>query len=184
MYIFYDTETTGTHAQARMTQLAFALYDEQGNKLEEYQAFIKPDGWVIPREKFFLDNGMTTERNQELGIPLYEALRRFQDALKLANYKVAHNHSFDNRIVSGEIARTSITPELFKYKKSFCTMLSTVEWVKAPNKNRAGYKWPNMQELYKACFGKNFENDHDALGDITALAECFFYLKQNGIIKI
>jgi DNA polymerase III epsilon subunit-like protein len=41
-YLFYDTETTGVHSKARMTQLAFVLFEEDGTIIEEYQAFTKP----------------------------------------------------------------------------------------------------------------------------------------------
>ena len=73
-YLVYDTETNGFPPHARMTQLAFCLFNDEGTILCANQDFVKPDGWVIPKTAFFLDNGMTTERNEELGKPVEEVL--------------------------------------------------------------------------------------------------------------
>jgi len=184
MYLVYDTETNGFPPKARMTQLSFCLFTEDGEIIKQYQAFCKPDGWEIPKEKFFIENGMTTERNEELGIPVFEILREFQEALKQCKYKIAHNHTFDNQIVTNEIAFAGIEPALFKYKKSFCTMLSTVNYVGALNKWGKPGKWPNLQELHKKCFGEEFDGAHDSLADVKATMNCFLHLKKNKIILI
>jgi DNA polymerase-3 subunit epsilon len=184
MYLVYDTETNGFPPKARMTQLAFILYAEDGTIIEQFESLIKPDGWVIPKQQFFIDNNMSTERCEEHGIPVFDALRRLQDALKQCSYKIAHNHNFDNQIVTNEIAFAGIEPALFKYKKSFCTMLSTVEYVGAINKWGKPGKWPNLMELHNKVFGCDFEGAHDALDDVKATGNCFFELKRKGIIKI
>jgi len=184
MYLIYDTETNGFPPKARMTQLSFCLFTEYGEMIKLYQAFCKPDGWVIPKEKFFLDNGMTTERNEELGIPVFDILREFQDALKQARYKIAHNHNFDKQIVWNEIMFAGIEIAPFKFTKEFCTMLSAVDYAGALDKWGKPRKWPNLQELHKKCFGVEFDGAHDSLADVKATMNCFLYLKKNGIIKI
>ena len=181
-YLVFDTETNGFPPKARMTQLAFCLFNDKGEILEEYQAFIKPDGWVIPKEKFFIENGMTTERNEALGIPVFEALRKFQEALKAADYKIAHNIQFDRQIVQNEIIMAKIEPALFQYKKECCTMTSSVSFVGALNKWGKPGKWPNLQELHKKCFGEEFDGAHDALADVKATVRCFLDLKQRGLL--
>lgn len=184
MYLVYDTETNGFPPKARMAQLAFILYDAEGNVIKEFASHCKPDGWVIPKEKFFIDNNMSTERCEREGRPVFEILREFQEALKQAQYKIAHNHSFDNQIVANEIAFAGIEPALFKYKKSFCTMMSTIDFVGAINKWGKPGKWPTNQELHVKCFGVEFKGAHDALDDVRATAASFFELKRRGIIKI
>ena len=183
-YIVFDTETNGLPPHARMAQLAWCLFTEEGDIIDARQDFIKPDGWTIPKEKFFLDNGMTTERNEELGIPVFTALRAFQEALKKADYKIAHNIQFDKQIVHKEMLLARVEPALFKYKKECCTMLSSVQYVGAINKWGKPGKWPNLQELHKKCFGENFDGAHDALADVKATVVCFLRLKELGIIKI
>lgn len=63
--IFLDTETTGKPRDyraaedditnwPRCAQLAFQITDEHNNLIWEYKSLIYPDGWTIPREKFFI----------------------------------------------------------------------------------------------------------------------------------
>ena len=184
MYLIYDTETTGFPPKARMAQLAFILYDENGNAIKEFASHCKPDGWEVPKEKFFIDNNMSTERCEREGRPVFEVLREFQEALKLAKYKIAHNHTFDNQIVTNEIKLAGIEIALFQYKKAFCTMLSTVDYVGAINKWGKPGKWPSLTELHNKLFGCDFEGAHDALDDVRATGKCFFELKKRKIILI
>lgn len=183
MYLFFDCETTGLPPRARMAQLAFVLCDEQGNIITEYASRVKPNGWVIPKEKFFIENNMSTERCEAEGKPVFEVLREFQEALKQCSYKIAHNIAFDKQIVQNELILAGIEYRLFQFKKEACTMLSSMNYVGARNKN-GGIKWPKLDEMYKKCFNKELENAHDALADVRATAECFFELKKRGIIKI
>ena len=184
MYLIFDTETNGFPPKARMTQLAFMLFDEQGNVLQQFESIIKPDGWEVPKEKFFIDNNMSTERCEREGIEVFTAMRAFQDALKLCKYKIAHNISFDNQIIAKEISLAGIEPALFQYKKGHCTMMSNVEFVGAINKWGKPGKWPKLEELHIKLFGCNFEGAHDALDDVRATAKCFFELKRLGMVAI
>lgn len=183
-YIVYDTETNGFPPHARMTQLAWCLFDEEGNIISAKQHFIKPDGWTIPKTEFFLNNGMTTERNEELGVPLLFALQEFYIDLGVADYKIAHNHNFDVQIVTNEIAKAGVSMQLFSNKPHFCTMLSTVNFVGALNKFGKPGKWPNLQELHVKCFGEEFDGAHDALADVKATMRCFLHLKGKKIVEI
>lgn len=185
MYLIFDTETTGFPPKARMTQLAFMLIDNYGKEITSYQSLIKPDGWTVPKEKFFIDNNMSTERCLKEGKPVFEVLRVFQDNLKKCNYKIAHNIKFDNKIVLKEIKQAGITWQLFNYKKGLCTMNEA---------HKNGYdghfkdgrpgKWPNLQELHKNLFNEKFDEAHDALADVRATAKCFIELKNKGLIDI
>lgn len=38
------------------------------------------------------------------------------------------------------------------------------------------YEWPRLQEAYKHAFGKEFEGAHDAMSDIRATKEIYFWL--------
>ncbi len=184
MYLVFDTETTGVTANARMTQLAFILYDENGNILDKFCELIKPDGWVVPKEQFFIDNNMSTERCEAEGVDGFIAMRRFQEALKLCKYKIAHNITFDKRIIFTEMRMRGIEPALFQFKKEVCTMMSTIQFVGAINKWGKPGKWPNLTELHTKLFDKGFEGAHDALGDVMALGDCFFELKKRGFYLV
>lgn len=189
MYLFFDTETTGLPKEfgghwhdldnwPRMTQLAFILCDETGRELLNFCELIKPNGWEIPVEDFFIENNMSTERCEKEGIDIKIALSLFQKVLELADFKVAHNITFDNAIVGSEIYRGEILDiHEFKFKPKICTMQSTTQLCQLPGPR--GYKWPKLIELHEFLFCKGFEGAHDALEDVRAMVRCFFELKSN-----
>ena len=181
-FLFFDTETTGFPPKARMTQLAFMLVREDGEVIDSFKSLIKPDGWEVPKDKFFIDNNMSTERCRAEGIPVFDALRRLQDNLKLASVKVAHNINFDNKIILKELQGAKITHQLFQFKKGFCTMATSTEFCQLPGKYK-NYKWPKLEELHRILFKEEFDGAHDAMGDVKAMARCFFELDRIGVIN-
>lgn len=194
-YLIFDTETTGLPKRynarwddlnnwPRLTQFAFLLCDQNGNEVKSFSSLIKPAGWTIPKEKFFIDNNMSTERCEKHGIPVYEALRSFQEALKMADYKVAHNINFDNPIVASEMIRNGVTHQLFQFKKGICTMSSTTSYCNIPFANGRGTKWPKLEELHTKLFEVGFDGAHDALEDVRATKRCLIECINRSIIKI
>ena len=193
-FLFFDTETTGLPVRwgastedldnwPRIIQLAFIVADEDGTELFRYKELIKPDGWVIPKEDFWIDNGFSTEENEEKGVPIFEALRALQDNLKIVDYKVAHNINFDNPVTGAEILRAGITYQLFQFKKGICTMNSSTKFCNLPGRYGKP-KWPKLLELHKILFDVEFDGAHDAMADVTATKDCFFELIKRGVIKI
>lgn len=200
MYLFFDVETTGLNPHIdRVAQLAFLLCDNHHAEILRFSKYIKPDGWEIKDEQWYLDNGYTiaeafkkggffTENNMSTqqcklkGIPIYDALRVFQDALKQCEFKIAHNMAFDNRFILKEQERLNIVQELFRFKKGYCTMLKSTNYCKIPNKWNSGYKWPKLSELHNKLFNKDFDGAHDAFYDVKAMAKCFFELRERKIL--
>lgn len=189
MYLFFDTETNGKALNfnapvsnlnnwPRVTQLGWQLYDKDGNLTSEQSYLIKPDGWVVPKEQFFIDNNMSTERCEEFGIPLSEAVEHFVKDLEQSEYLIAHNMQFDINVIGAEFLRLNVSPS--KEPKKFCTMKETTNFCKIPGFK--GYKWPTLTELHTKIFGEGFHGAHDALDDVKACAKSFFELKKNGHI--
>lgn len=194
-FVFFDTETTGLPKQwgakftdinnwPRIIQLAFIVADENGDELFRYKELIKPEGWTMPTDKFWVDNGFTHEENVEKGVEIYSALRMFQGALKKCDYKIAHNVNFDKPIVMAEMIRAGITYQLMQYKKSICTMRSTTNLVGIKKSHASGNKWPKLIELHQHLFGCEFDDAHDALADVVATKNCFFELLKRGYYKL
>lgn len=194
-FLIFDTETTGLPKKygrpwtevdnwPNLTQFAFILMDEKGQEHERFESLIKPDGWEIPKEQFFIDNNMSTERCEQFGMPIFEVLRLFQDTLKYADYKVAHNINFDNPIIGAEMIRHGVTPELFKYKKGICTMQKTTKFCNIPFPNGRGTKWPKLEELHEILFGMKFSGAHDALEDVRATGRCLIECIDKKIITL
>lgn len=186
--LVFDTETTGLPKDwsapveqvdnwPRIIQLAWALYDEDGNLLESFSKPIKPDGWVVPKEKFWIDNGHSTERCEAEGVAIADALAVFIVMRMNADFSVAHNMSFDGRILRAEMIRLGLTTEFTAPK--ICTMKSSAKYVGLPRN-----KWPKLEELHRFLFNCEFEGAHDAGADVAACAKCLFELIKREIILL
>ena len=189
MYLFYDTETTGMPKNwkaplsdsknwPRMVQIAWMLFDEKGNEIQEADYIIQPEGYTIPYNVVRV-HGISTEIARAKGVDLKFVLEEFSKSVRQAQVIIAHNISFDEKIVGAEFFRKKMD-DVFFMKQSFCTMKNTTHICKIPSQR--GYKWPSLNELHKYLFGKSFENQHNALADIQATAKCFWAMKERGLL--
>ncbi len=190
MYLFFDTETTGLpkNYQAplddfsnwpRVVQIAWSLYDFNGNHWESHNYIIKPDGFVISEEVAKIHR-ITQARAEQEGIELKKALEHFLTDVSRSTYLVAHNIEFDENIVGSELLRLKFNNPLPAANK-ICTMKRTADVCRIPN-GRGGYKWPNLTALYTFLFKDIFPEAHDAAFDVKACADCFFELKRKNLI--
>jgi DNA polymerase-3 subunit epsilon len=191
MYLCFDTETTGLPKSwkapitdlnnwPRMVQLAWLQCDAAGEVLETGNYIIKPEDFEIPVASSNI-HGITTQIAIDRGLPLKEVLVKFSAALDRASFLVAHNISFDEKIIGAEFIRQGITSVLFSLKQ-FCTKELSTDYCKLP-KSFGGYKWPTLQELHTKLFGGPFEAAHDAGRDVAACKKCFFELKKLNLIE-
>jgi len=193
MYIVFDTETTGLPKNynaplsdldnwPRMVQIAWQIYNKDGVLLEEKMFIVKPEGYTIPKEASDV-HGITTERAIAEGHDLEATLNEFRSGMLKAEYLVAHNISFDEKIVGAEFIRKKISP-LAKKLERLDTMTSSTNYCKLPNRrDPSKFKFPNLTELHKKLFNIGFDGAHDALADVSACARCLFELKKLGIIN-
>lgn len=190
MYLFFDTETTGLPKNwnapltdldnwPRMIQLAYLLSDDNGSRVAGGDFIIKPEGFTIPEDAARL-HGISTDRALKEGRELGLVLLEFQTAVTLATYLVAHNMSFDEKIVGAEFLRNNMRDDL-PAKRKICTMQSSTDYCALPGPR--GYKWPRLSELHRKLFRTDFEKAHDAAADVDAMIKCFWELKRLGIIK-
>ncbi len=191
MYLFFDTETTGLPRNwkapitdldnwPRMIQLAYQLSDGGGTRVSGGDFIIKPAGFTIPAEAARI-HGITTERAQKEGEDLLAVLLEFQAAVGRADYLVAHNMSFDEKIVGAEFLRNNM-PDSLPAKRKICTMQSATDYCALPGPY--GNKWPKLSELHDKLFQKGFEEAHNAAADVAATMKCFWELKRLGVIEI
>jgi len=189
MYLFFDTETTGLPLNwnapitnlsnwPRMVQLAWMLFDSVGNKIDNNSYIIKPEGFTIPIEVSRI-HGITTQKAIEEGVSLKVVLDEFYELINEAEYLVAHNISFDEKIVGAEFLRHKYNNPI-PQKKKICTMKSSVDYcgLKGPY----GNKWPKLSELHYKLFNTDFDDAHDAMVDISITAKCFWQLKKLNLI--
>ena len=189
LYLFFDTETTGLPKNweapisdidnwPRIVQIAWILSSEEKGRIESNDFIIKPEGFEIPEESSRV-HGITTQKAYAEGIDLIEALTKFNLALQKSSCLVAHNMNFDEKVLGAEFLRKGIENDFFE-KNRLCTMEKSTQYCKLPG--RYGYKWPSLSELHNILFGKDFEDAHNAAGDINATESCFWKLRELGII--
>jgi DNA polymerase-3 subunit epsilon len=189
MYLFFDTETTGlplnwkapvtdVNNWPRLVQLAYLQFDTQGNQSNQGNFIIKPEGYSIPAGASSV-HGITTERAIKDGHSLSQVLNQFGSLIKESNTIVAHNMSFDEKIIGAELIRLGL-PNILDRKNKICTMHSTTNFCRIDGPY--GYKWPKLSELHFKLFGEDFQDAHDAFVDINITAKCFWELKRIGRI--
>lgn len=189
MYLFFDTETTGLPRNwkapvtdlknwPRMIQIAWILCDNSGNRIESEDFIIKPENFEIPREASRV-HGISTERAMNEGEDLLDILNRFNALVERSDFIVAHNISFDEKILGAELLRMGIQSN-FNRKKKLCTMQSSTDYCRLPGPY--GYKWPKLSELHIKLFGVDFDEAHDASVDINATEKCFWEMRKIGLI--
>lgn len=193
MILVFDTETNGLPKNwkapvtdldnwPRIIQLAFATFSDEGEFIDSYCELIVPDGWEVPTDKFWVDNGYSQDSSIMFGVPIQEAMTALLVSMQSCSTIVAHNMSFDEKIVGAEMIRLGLKSENKPAK--VCTKESSTEYCAIPNQNGFNsFKWPKLEELHNKLFGEGFEGAHDALNDVMACAKCFFELKKLEIIK-
>lgn len=195
MYIIFDTETTGLPQRKaigqtdhdvwpRIIQLAYAVYDSNHQLTHAHSSLIKPDGWVVPDDDFQRANGQSTARCEEHGKPLFDEINRFIVHLSKCKYLIAHNVTFDHKVVKVELDRMGVAEVLdsLTYTKACTMMLSASTDIVKDHFGK--YKRPSLQALHTILFGSEFDGAHDAGADVAATAKCFFELLDRGEVVV
>jgi DNA polymerase-3 subunit epsilon len=190
MYLFFDTETTGTpkNYKAKMTdlnnwpriiQLAAIMYDKDGSILAEQCDLIRPDGWTVPTGLFWVKHGFSQEKSVADGVDIRYSLEKFLACINACDYVVAHNINFDYNVAGAEMIRAGLKAAI--KPQQICTMNAGTDLCKLPG--NYGYKWPSLEELHYHLFGELMVGAHNALNDVKAGARCFFAMKEQGVIQ-
>ena len=190
---FFDTETTGLPRRwdlplsaatldnwPRMVQLAWMLCDDAGNEIASANRIILPQGYTIPPDAARV-HGITTERALAEGIPFADALAEVLPSIEQAACVIAHNISFDEKILGAECLRLG-HPHPLRQKPLRCTMKESTAYCAIPGRY-GDCKYPNLTELYRKLFQKAFDGAHDALADVRACKAAFFELRTRGVIS-
>lgn len=167
-----------------MVQLAALLMDDEGNEIQSLSVIIEPNGYDIPKEASDV-HGITTEFAKQVGIPLEDAIRLFISMALKAKQLVAHNITFDNRVI--KIAKLRLPDIKFPEMTAtnFCTMNKAKSIVNLPPTEKmkaagfTGPKIPKLEECIKHFFNEELEGAHDALVDVRACARIYYHLKQH-----
>lgn len=192
--IFYDTETSGLPLfkepsehpdQPHIVQLGACLVELDTRKvIASLDLIVKPDGWTIPDEVASV-HGITTERALAVGVPEALAVELLLEMHKQADVRIAHNETFDARIVRIGCKRffDDATADDWKAGAAQCTaVLSTPICALPPTEKmrKAGrfhHKTPNLSEAYRHFTGRELVGAHSAMVDVLACMDVFFAIK-------
>lgn len=202
LFLFFDTETTGLPSDwdapssdvtnwPRIVQISWIISNDRGQTISKHNYIVKPEGFSIPIELAKI-HGITTERALKEGEKLNNILDYFLRDLQQVSYIVGHNISFDKNVVAAEIYRKGSEKlldeividkyvDMLETKPTICTMLSSTNFCRIPRYDN-GYKWPKLSELYYKLFNKELVDAHDSSVDVQATFDCFWRLKELGII--
>ena len=136
-YLFFDTETTGLPKDwkapvtnldnwPRLVQIAWMLYDKDGGKISEASYVVKPEGFDIPTVASDI-HGITTEKALAEGRPLVDVLKDFKEMLDNSKSLVAHNMSYDIKIIHAELLRKNMPCDL-ETRATVCTKESSTNF--------------------------------------------------------
>ena len=190
LLFFFDTETTGLPRNwnaplrdldnwPRMVQLAWLLCDDAGNEIASANRIVRPQGFAIPLEASRV-HGITTDRALAEGIPLADVLAEVLPQIQKASCAIAHNVSFDEKILGAECLRMG-HPNPLQHVKTRCTMKESTSFCAIPGRY-GDFKFPNLTELHRKLFNKAFSDAHDALADVRACKSAFYELRLRGVI--
>ena len=184
-FVVFDTETTGTSGHDLVVQLAYEIYDSDGQPLKTYNQLVRlPRGRKIPKKATEIHR-ITTQDTIDRGLYAGDVVQDFIEVItnaRKARIKVvAHNASFDKRLMlqSGRISGVAqqALDQLAAYP-FFCTMVSSTPYFRRPDgRNRR----PRNSELYEHLKGSPPDaNLHDAIEDVRVTAQSYLMGRRRG----
>lgn len=163
--------------QPHMLSLA-ALLVEDGKIIKTFNKLQKPKGWVIDERVIgddgkptaFAINKLSNERLNDEGVPLEELMDEFEaEFMGVCDEHIAWNATFDRKILRiasmrrwGRTGHPRQGQPPKPWRCSMKTLAGALEMSRPYMKLIAGYQW---------AFNKDFEGQHGAMADCTALHE-------------
>lgn len=194
-YLFIDTETTGlpknrdalfyeSENWPYIVQISIIVLDSDMKKIAEKDYVLSPANYTIPQSSSII-HGITNEYAQKHGTNREIVLEYMRVLLQTVDYVIGHNVDFDINVLKAEIYR-EFGGDTWYYSlkyKVIDTMQIGADVCKIPSYYpNEKYKWPTLDELYKALFGKTIQGRHNAMNDVKATEECFMELRRRKLI--
>lgn len=192
--LFYDFETTGLPVwnrpssgafQPHIVQAAGILADRRGTIISSFDLIAKPTGWEIPPNASDI-HGISQNWATKVGIPEPLLVRTLWGLWKQSSLRIAHNESFDARIMRIALFRyfSRDMADEWKLGKGFCTCKKSVALARlAPTDKmmatgRKEFKNPTLAEAYEAATGKELKDAHNAMPDVLACKAVYEWINQ------
>jgi DNA polymerase III subunit epsilon len=173
----FDTETNGLDDVIRLVEIGAVLIDDNGIERASISLIIRPDGWSIP-ENVSRIHGITTEIAVQFGVPLVVGIASLTNLWSVASVRVAHNLSFDEKVIATAIASIG-RASMLTWPPAACTKELAAPVLNLPPTEKmlaAGYnkpKPPSLKECYQHFFHEDVPGAHGALADARACARVY-----------
>tara|TARA_B110000908_G_scaffold170733_1_gene231180 strand:- start:58 stop:705 length:648 start_codon:yes stop_codon:yes gene_type:complete len=189
--IVFDTETTGLIPKKSslyskkvnnpyIVQLSWLVFDTIENKLDgTYDYIVKlPEGITIPKEASDIHK-ITNEIMKEKGHDIGCVLGKFYNDLIKCNMLIAHNITFDKKMLSIEFYRNGYGKHFIKNKyNEYCTMtmgtpICNITMISKWN-GKPFVRFCKLIELHEKLFNETPNNLHNSLIDILVCFRCYY----------
>ena len=182
--LVFDTETSGlpkernasiysSHLWPHIIQLSYIIYCSDTNELITVQddyINISDDIIISPESQKVHQISRETLKK---GKSIAEVLDSFNNWSKQCDLLVAHNVSFDKKMLMVEGIRNKIKVDIHD---TFCTMKNSIDLCHIEKEFENGdkyLKYPSLSELHNHLFDRVPQNTHNALIDILICMRCF-----------
>lgn len=170
--VVYDVESTGVDTtQANIVQIAAARINQQGQVLEKFMRFIRPEQSVGDSVEV---HGFSDEWLAEHGEDPVTVLKAFREFSKNAII-VGHNVNYDVSIFTSELHRHKLPAPAFK------AVYDTLDMARRFYPNLSNHKLGFLSEYFKEEFLNYHEPTHNAWDDIMATAQLLLMLVTKNI---
>ena len=191
--LVFDTETNGlpesynasifeTDKYPYVMQISYILYDtEQKKIIKTSDSYIKN---VEIKEESYKINKISQDMINN-GEDIINVLNDFIETVKNCDLLIAHNYSFDKKMLMVECNRNKLFYKFnynIKQKKFYCTMRNSKSICKIPSQyNKNDFKLPKLIELHYTLFNEDIICDklHNSLVDCIFTIKCYMKMIHN-----
>lgn len=178
--LIFDTETSGFPERGgKLLQFAAHICDlsfDEPLTVQEFSTLVKCPDEIDPGALAI--HGITREMT-ETGMDPHSVCRWLIGAAKKCDLIVAHNSSFDIKVMDYEFRRADLGG--FNPQNVFCTMKASTELCELPGQFGT-FKWPKLEEALPILCGVELEGAHDALADTRGCRTLFLELVKRGLV--
>lgn len=200
MFNFFDTETSdkmnykdergnrvawNDPIQPYICQLAYMMYNKQRDEIKRVNIIVDSSkiGCTEVQPGAEAIHGISFERMKAEGQDPRVVAQQIVEDFGSSDICIAHNKPFDTAILNLHLWRCGFNPNLFDNKLTVCTMMPLTNILKIPSPNGRGYKWPKLDEAYRALVdSKGFTGAHDAFFDTVACRDIFWTCWDKNIV--
>jgi DNA polymerase III alpha subunit (gram-positive type) len=165
--------------QPHIVQLGAVLVDgDTREEIDSLDVIVKPEDWTISQEMTDI-HGISHEQAMDEGIPEEDALEQFLELWQLCDKRIAHNTTFDNRIIRIAMKRYCpdlVSDDIWKDRSLYVCTLSNAR------KIMGGKDGHTLGEVYKHFLGKELVGAHNAMIDSRACLEIYFAMLDQGYL--